>query len=142
MKTFCKLAVMSGLIFLSLAVPGMAQIVNGVDFTTSFPFYAGNAKMPAGAYTITQPEGDDSTILLIQSKSGSHSAFLDNTSTQAANPHPQSDVTFNKYGTTDYLAQVWVAGQNYGIQLLPSKAEKKAASSASAAQHSVSAKAR
>jgi hypothetical protein len=142
MRTFCKLAVTSGLMFLSLAVPGMAQIVNGVDFTTSFPFYAGNAKMPAGAYTITQAEGDDDTILLIQSKSGSHSAFLDNTPTQAANPHPQSDVTFNKYGTTDYLSQVWVAGQNYGMQVLPSKVEKKAALSSSAAQHSVSAKPR
>ena len=142
MKTFCTLAVMSGLIFLSLAVPVKAQIVNGVDFTTSFPFYAGNAKMPAGTYTITQPQGDDSTVLLIQSNTGSYSAFLDNTPTQATNPHPQSDVTFKKYGTTDYLSQVWVAGQNYGMEVLPTKVEQKAASSTSAAQHSVSAKPR
>jgi hypothetical protein len=25
------------------------QIVNGIDFTNTFPFYAGNAKMPAGS---------------------------------------------------------------------------------------------
>jgi hypothetical protein len=142
MKALCKLAVMSGLIFLSFAVPVTAQIINGVDFTTSFPFYAGNAKMPAGAYTITQPQGDDNTVLLIESKSGSHSAFLDNIPTQAANPHPQSDVTFKKYGTTDYLSQVWVAGQNYGMELVPTKVEQKAASSTSAVQHSVSGKAR
>jgi len=80
--------------------------------------------------------------LLIESKSGSHSAFLDNTPTQAANPHPQSDVTFNKYGTTEYLSQVWVAGQNYGMQVLPTKVEQKAASSSSAVKHSVSGKAR
>jgi hypothetical protein len=123
-------------------VPVTAQIINGVDFTTSFPFYAGNAKMPAGAYTITQPQGDDNTVLLIESKSGSHSAFLDNIPTQAANPHPQSDVTFKKYGTTDYLSQVWVAGQNYGMELVPTKVEQKAASSTSAVQHSVSGKAR
>jgi hypothetical protein len=49
MRAFCKLVVMSGLI-LSLAMPVMAQITDAVDFTTSFPFYAGNAKMPAGAY--------------------------------------------------------------------------------------------
>jgi len=142
MKTFRKLAVMSALMFLSLAAPVTAQIVNGVDFTTSFPFYAGNAKMPAGAYTITQPQGDDNTVLLIESKTGSHSAFLDNIPTQAANPHPQSDVTFNKYGTTEYLSQVWVAGQNYGMQVLPTKVEQKAASSSSAVKHSVSGKAR
>jgi hypothetical protein len=142
MKIYCKLAVMSGLMLLLFAVPVTAQIVNGVDFTTSFPFYAGNAKLPAGAYTITQPQADDNTVLLIQSQSGSHSAFLDNMPTQATNPHSQSDVTFNKYGTTDFLSQVWVAGQNYGMQILPTKVEQKAASSTPAAQHSVSAKAR
>jgi hypothetical protein len=142
MKNFCKLAVMTGLMFLSFGMSGNAQIANGVDFTTSFPFYAGNAKMPAGAYTITQPADEDNTVLLIQGKDGSHTAFLDIAPTQAANPHPNSDVTFNKYGTTDYLSQVWVTGQNYGMQVLPTKAEQKAASKAAAAQHSISAKPR
>jgi hypothetical protein len=142
MKNFCKLAVMSALTFLLFGMPAVAQIVNGVDFTTAFPFYAGNAKMPAGAYTITQPADEDNTVLLIESKDGSHSAFLDIAPTQAANPHPNSDVTFNKYGTTDYLSQVWVTGQNYGMQVLPTKAEQKAASNAAAEPHSLAAKAR
>jgi hypothetical protein len=104
MKDFCKLAVMTGLMFLSFGMPAMGQIVNGVDFTTSFPFYAGNAKMPAGAYTITQPSAEDNTMLQIQSKDGSHVAFLDIAPTQAANPHAQTDISFNKYGTTEYLS--------------------------------------
>jgi hypothetical protein len=110
MKNFCKLAVMTGLTFLLFEMPAMAQIANGVDFTTSFPFYAGNAKMPAGAYTITQPPDEDNTVLLIQSKDGSHDAFLDIAPTQAANPHAQTDISFNKYGGTEYLSQVWVGG--------------------------------
>ena len=139
MKSLYKAALMTGLTFLSIGTPAIAQIANGVDFTTTFPFYAGNAKMPAGAYTITQPPDEENTVLLIQGKDGSHSAFLDIAPTQAANPHPNSDVTFNKYGTTDYLSQVWVTGQNYGMQVLPTKAEQKAASKAAAAQHSISA---
>jgi hypothetical protein len=142
MKSFCKLALITGLTFLPFGMPAVAQIANGVDFTTTFPFYAGNAKMPAGAYTITQPPDEDNTVLLIQSKDGSHVAFLDIVPTQAANPHPKTDITFNKYGTTDYLNQVWVAAQNYGMQIIPTKVEQKAASNAAAAQHSVSAKAR
>jgi len=142
MKNFCKLAVMTGLMLLSFGMSAVAQIANGVDFTTSFPFYAGNAKMPAGAYTITQPPDEDNTVLLIQSKDGSHVAFLDIAPTQAANPHPQTDISFNKYGTTEYLSQVWVGGQSYGMQILPTKAEQKAASKAAAEQHSVLAKAR
>jgi hypothetical protein len=142
MKNFCKLAVMSALTFLLFGMPAVAQIANGVDFTTAFPFYAGNAKMPAGAYTISQPASEDNTVLLIEGKDGSHVAFLDIAPTQAANPHPQTEVTFNKYGTTDYLNQVWVGGQSNGMQVLPTKVEQKAASNAAAEQHSVSAKAR
>jgi hypothetical protein len=48
-----------------------AQIVNGIDFTTSFPFYAGNAKMPAGSYKLTQADFDEN-VLLIESTDGSN----------------------------------------------------------------------
>ncbi len=61
MKSLSKFAAITGLMFLSFGMPAMAQIANGVDFTTSFPFYAGNAKMPAGAYTITQPADEPLT---------------------------------------------------------------------------------
>jgi hypothetical protein len=142
MKNFRKLAVMIGSMFLLFGMPAAAQIVNGVDFTTSFPFYAGNAKMPAGAYTISQAPDEDNAVLLIQSKDLSHSAFLEISPTQAADPHTKTEVTFNKYGATEYLNQVWVAGQSYGMQVNPTKVEQKAASNAAAAQHSISAKAR
>jgi hypothetical protein len=59
MKSFYKVALMTGLTLLSFGMPALAQIANGVDFTTSFPFYAGNAKMPDGAYTITQPPDEE-----------------------------------------------------------------------------------
>jgi hypothetical protein len=142
MKNVFTLPFITGLMFLSLTTPAMSQIVNGVDFTTSFPFYAGNSKMPAGAYTVTQPQGEDNLVLEIHSQNGSYSTFLDITPTEATNPHPQSDVTFNKYGTTDYLSQVWVSGQNYGLRIVPTKVEQNAASKAAAVSHSISANAR
>ncbi len=101
----------------------------------------------AGAYQLAlsrspNPPDEDNTVLLIQSKDESHVAFLDIAPTQAANPHPKTEISFNKYGSTEYLSQVWVAGQSYGMQVLPTKAEQKAASNAAAEQHSISAKAR
>ena len=65
MKNVSKLVVKMGLISLLSVVPLAAQIDNGVRFTTSFPFYVGNAKMPAGSYKITQSDMDES-ILQIQ----------------------------------------------------------------------------
>jgi hypothetical protein len=136
MNSFGKLIVNMGLISLLSVMPLAAQIENGVDFKTTFPFYAGNAKMPAGSYKIT-PSDIDSSVLQIQSNDGTHSAFVDFVPTLAEQPHPRSDVTFHKYGDTDYLNRIWVNGQTYGMKVEPTKAETKAATSANLVEHSV-----
>ncbi len=138
MKNVSKLVVRMGLLSLLSVMPLVAQIDNGVDFTTSFPFYAGNVKMPAGSYRITQ-SGVDTNILEIQSIDSVHSAFLDIIPTQSTEPHAQSDVTFHKYGDTEYLDRIWVEGQQFGMKVDPPKAELKAAANANAVDHSLSA---
>ena len=115
-----------------------AQIDNGVNFTTSFPFYAGNARMPAGSYKITQSDMDES-ILQIQSKDVVHSALVEFIPTHSEQPHPQSDVTFHKYGDIEYLNRIWVQGQKYGMKVDHTKAEMKAAANANVVEHSLSA---
>jgi hypothetical protein len=50
MKNLLKAFGASGLLCLLFAIPATAQIVNGLSFTTTFPFYAGNTKMPPGTY--------------------------------------------------------------------------------------------
>jgi hypothetical protein len=138
MKNVSKLVVGMGLLSLLSVMPLAAQIANGVDFTTSFPFYAGNAKMPAGSYKITQSDMDAS-ILQIQSNDRVHSAFVDIIPTHSAQPHPHSDVTFHKYGDTEYLNRIWVEGQEYGMKVDPTKTEMKAAANANVEEHSLSA---
>src|ERR1700722_16216561 len=138
MNSFSKLVVRMGLLSLLSVMPLAAQIDNGVDFTTSFPFYAGNAKMPAGSYKITQSDMDES-ILQIQSKDGGGSALVEFLPTHSAQPHPHSDVTFHKYGDTEYLNRIWVQGQEYGMKVDPTKAETKAAANANVVEHSLSA---
>jgi len=141
MKSLLKVVGASGLLCLLFAMPAGAQIVNGLDFSTKFPFYAGNTKLPAGSYKITA-SGQGETILLIEDASGSHSAFIEFTPTQADAGHKTSDVTFHKYGTVEYLNQIWVGGQTYGMQLDPTKVEQKLAAATPPQTHSVSAKAK
>jgi hypothetical protein len=136
MKSFYKAALATAGLVLGSAVPVMSQIDNGMDFTTSFPFYAGNAKMPAGSYKITQTDVDMQE-LLIQSADGKYSAFVEFFPTRSGQPHTQSDVTFQKYGGVDYLDRIWVEGQRYGMKVDPTKAEKKAAADAGPVEHSV-----
>jgi hypothetical protein len=119
-------------------MPLTAQIVNGVDFATSFPFYVGNAKMPAAYYKITKSDMDES-ILQIQSKDGVHSALIEFMPTHSAQSHPHSDITFHKYRDTEYLNRIWVQGQKYGMKVEPTKAETKAAANTNVVEHSLSA---
>jgi hypothetical protein len=139
MNTLKKLIVPMGLLSALCAIPTMAQITNSVKFDAPSAFYAGNAKMPAGSYTVTQPEPGDN-LLLIEDASGSHSAFMEYVIVHSETPHAQSDVTFNKYGNVDFLSAIWVDGRKSEMQILPSKVEQNAAKAAAAEKHSLSAK--
>ena len=136
MNNFGKLIVNMGLISLLSVLPLAAQIDKEVDFTTSFPFYAGNTRMPAGSYKIT-PSDFDASVLLIQSKDGAYSTFVDFIPTEAEQPHSHSDITFHKYGGTDFLNRIWVVGQHYGMKVDPTKVELKAAAGTKAVEHSL-----
>ncbi len=76
MNSAGKLVVKMGLPSLLSVMPLAAQIDNGVDFTTSFPFYAGDTKLVAGQYNVAQP-GANADLLLVESTNGAHSVFVD-----------------------------------------------------------------
>jgi hypothetical protein len=138
MTTLRKLIVLMGLLSVLCAIPTMAQISTRVTFDAPSAFYAGDAKMPAGSYTVTQPDGDEN-LLLIEDANGSHSVFVEYVVTSSDTPHAQTDVTFNKYGKTEFLSVIWVQGEDSGMQVLPSKAEQNAAKAAAGEKHSLSA---
>ena len=139
MNILKKLIVPLGLLSVLCAIPGMAQITDRVTFDAPSAFYAGNAKMPAGSYTVSQPDAD-ANLLLIEDVNGSHSAFVEYEVVSSNASHAQSDVTFNKYGNVDFLSTIWVQGRNSEMQILASRVEQNAAKAAAAEKHSLSAK--
>jgi hypothetical protein len=96
-----RMIVLMGLLSVLGAIPTMAQITNRVTFDATSAFYAENAKMPAGSYTVSQP-GPDNSLLLIEDANGSHSVFLEYVVVSSDTPHARSDVTFNKYGKVEF----------------------------------------
>jgi hypothetical protein len=137
MNTVGKLVMRFGFLALLSVMPLAAQIDTSVDFTTSFPFYAGNAKLPAGNYRVSQPDMG-AEILRIQNIDEPRSAFVDFTPTQSLQPSRKSSVSFEKYGDTDFLDRVWIAGETYGIEADPTKVEAAAAAAVNAGQHTAS----
>src|SRR5207244_13275108 len=97
MNTLKKLIVGMGLVSILCAIPAMAQIANSVTFDAPSAFYAGNAKMPAGSYRVTQPDAD-TNLLLIEDAKGSHSVFVDYELGSSDARNASIGFTFNKYG--------------------------------------------
>jgi hypothetical protein len=139
MNTFYKLTVLMGAAFLLTAVPAMAQMNHMVKFDAPFAFYAGNVKMPAGSYTVTQSD-DNLDILLLQSADHSQSTFVECMMVDANTAPPDTEVSFNQYGKTDFLNRISLQGDSSEMQILPSTAEQNAAQAADAVEHSLSAK--
>jgi hypothetical protein len=129
---------MTSFVLLS-GIPAIAQIETRVTFQAPFAFFAGNAKMPAGDYTITVPDMN-SDLLLIESADRSHSAFVDYVPVDSSAPASSSAVTFNQYGTANFLNTISVEGQESGMQLVVSKVELNAAKAARAVKHSLAAR--
>jgi hypothetical protein len=132
MNNVGKVLLKMGLLSLLSVMPLAAQIDNGVDFTASSPFYAGDVKLPAGNYKVVQLD-DNSDILRVENRDTLHSIFVDFTPTESALPHRNSAVTFEKYGDTDYLDRVWIEGEEYGISVDPGRIET--AAEANVTQH-------
>jgi hypothetical protein len=125
MHKFGKIVVTMGMLSLLSAMPLAAQVYYGVVFTAPFPFYAGNVKLPAGSYKITEPN-ENEKIQLIRNIDGTQGEFLPFIPTGSLDPQKKTYLTFHKYGNTGYLQTLSVEGETNGIDFLQTKVEAKA----------------
>jgi hypothetical protein len=129
MHKFGKIVVTMGALSLLSVMPLAAQVahslVYSVVFTAPFPFYAGNVKLPAGSYIITEPN-ENANVVLIRNSAGTKGEFINFIPTSSLDPQKENDVTFQKYGDTGYLQTLSVEGETDGIEFLQTKAEAKA----------------
>ena len=129
MQKFGKIVMTMGMLSLLSVIPLAAQVansvVNRVVFTAPFPFYAGTVKLPAGSYSITEPDQNASTVL-IRNIAGTKGEFITFIPTTSLDRQKNSDVTFHKYGDTGYLQALSIEGDTDGIEFPQTKTEAKA----------------
>jgi hypothetical protein len=133
MKKSAVLVALIGTMMLMGGSPLFAQSI-AYSFHTSSSFYAGNAKMPAGTYTLRQ-SGDEPSIYELTNSAGSHSVILE-TRASSKTSKAKPEVLFNKYAGVDYLEAVETSNGN-SIDFAPSSAEKLAAKKGSPQPHTV-----
>jgi hypothetical protein len=116
-----------------------AQIGEPVEFTTSFPFTAGYATLPAGSYTIT-PDDDSPSMLRV---SGAHtSVYVETQNAEPSQIPAKTEVVFKRFGSGYVLKEIWIEGSNEGAETVPVEAEHHLAKSESKGDQHVAARKR
>jgi len=133
MKKSAVLGALMGTMMLMGGSPSFAQTI-AYSFHMSSSFYAGNAKMPAGTYTLRQSP-DEPSIYELTNNAGSHSVILETRSSSKASK-AKPEILFNNYGGMDYLEAVETSSGN-SIDIMPGAAEKQAAKKGSPKPHTV-----
>jgi len=130
-----KMYVLVGLTGMMMLLGGLrASAQTTFNFKMPSAFYAGNAKMPAGTYTLRQSD-EDANMFTLRNSAGTHTVLLEGRqSSKASKGKPE--VLFNRYGTTDYLEGVETSTGN-SIDISGGAAEKLAAKKDTAQPHTV-----
>jgi hypothetical protein len=111
-----------------------AQIIGDLDVTIPFQFHAGDAKLPAGKYTIHTVDNSDLRLMEISSADGSTSALFEVRDAEANSTPAKSELIFNKYGNRYFLAKLFDEGNPNGSTVNESRYEKKVGQAATEAQ--------
>ena len=123
MKILVRNVVTLGLFFILALVTVQAQTERG-QVNIPFDFYAGTAKLKAGAYQIKRMSDN---LVAIRSADGKTTALVNAPLTIGARDSKSGRrLVFNKYGDQFFVSQIWLDVES-GRQVIPSKEETRMA---------------
>lgn len=125
MKRHVSRIMIAGLL-VTLAV-GAASAQSTVTAKASIPFdfIIGNKMLPAGDYELVSNVVPGT--LVIRSSEQKVGMFTLVHDCNARAEQEKSKLLFNRYGSSYFLSQMWIAGNNTGLELAPGSREKETA---------------
>jgi hypothetical protein len=116
------------MLMLALAFAGLttqAQSPTQVKAQIPFSFMIGSQRLPAGEYTIRYVNQDaGKTALLFKSADGRTSRIVNMMPKERNATQEKASLVFNQYGESYFLSEVWTGGDQYGLSLPRSRAER------------------
>jgi hypothetical protein len=121
LKSFTMLMLTIALAALSV----QAQSSNQMKANVPFRFTIGDQTLPAGDYTVRYINQDSGkNALLFKSTDGKTSRIVKMNTKQSGEQEIKASLVFNQYGDQYFLSEVWTGGDQYGLSLTPSRAER------------------
>lgn len=119
-ETFRTVATLS--LFLLLAVASVhAQSSQRVVADIPFDFVASDRTLPAGRYTIKRTTNISGAMEINGDGTGTLCLMR---ATESSQPRNRTELVFHRYGEKYFLAEVWKSGENSGVRLQTSRAER------------------
>jgi hypothetical protein len=116
-----SIGIAAGILVLAGVQNASAQIENGLDFTTSFPFTVGSTTVPAGSYVVRQ---DDDNPALLQLTGKGVALFFETNKAQPRETPSTTEVVFSRYGDGYVLKDIWVEGSDSGFESVAAEGER------------------
>lgn len=98
-----------------------------IDANIPFQFVVGRTTLPAGKYVIRQIDDAEtsSNVLEIRSANNKIVTLFDTENASLNQDAKKTEISFDKIGDQYFLSQIFVEGENYGVQAIESKMERK-----------------
>jgi hypothetical protein len=100
---------------LSAAASAFAAPGTVIRAEVPFAFHAGKLLFPPGSYVLTVDDPDQPALLDIQEQNGRERELMLTVPEQRRERAPgESKLVFERYGTDNYLSQIWISGRDEG----------------------------
>ena len=121
---FRSIGIAGSILVLAGVQNASAQLIDTVEFTTSFPFTVRYATVPAGTYTV-RPDDDNPRSLEL--RGGNTAVLFQTDAVEEEKASVKTEVVFKRYGDGYVLKDLWVEGSHSGAESTAVESEHHAA---------------
>ena len=121
------LLMVTALSFLAIAggVPARAQVVDAIEFNVPFAFTVKNKTLPAGEYIVKRLDSLSEDVMEISSRDSHERMLVLVGSAESIGTPDKSELIFDRIGDQYFLAEIFERGNNPGVEVPKSRAERK-----------------
>ena len=123
MKNLLLIVVAASSFAIAGGTAARAQVVDTIVADIPFGFTVRDATLPAGEYSIKRIDSVDPSVMEISSADGAKLVFLVG-SAQATKQPEQTKLIFDRVGDRYFLSEIFEEGNNSGVELKKSRAER------------------
>jgi hypothetical protein len=117
--------VLATFFLLAIGTPRVnAQITDAIQAHIDHPFVIGNTSLPPGEYTFRMVENSDLTIMTVSSENDKTSVDFIVRATIDNHTPAHTELTFRKYGNTDFLNKIFESGSKTGVEVTETSREE------------------